>query len=223
MFIEHKFAYEPYFITFIAGSPSSLKQCSKFLEFSRNDSRVKRLKEIFLAKAFLKRRENEEPFRLVSGELTYVYFDSRMVTQDPEGIALIAEIILDEISKLQKVDAIGGAETGAIPISTAVSCQSFLRNKPISSFWVRRERKTYGTKKWVEGNLQPGYNIVVVEDVTTTGGSVIQVIERTQSEGCNVVAVISLVDRERGAKARFREAGYEFGSIFVMSDFPFNQ
>lgn len=194
-----------------------------FLEFSRTDPRLKRLREIFLTKAFLKREENEEPFQLVSGELTHIYFDLRMVTQDPEGIALIAEIIFDEICKLPKVDAIGGAETGAIPISTAVAYQSFLRNNPISSFWVRRERKTYGTKKWIEGNLAPGYNIVIVEDVTTTGGSVIQVIERTQSEGCKVVAVISLVDRERGAQARFKEAGYDFGSLFAISDFPLNQ
>ena len=88
--------------------------------FSRTDERWKRLKIIFENRAFLKRSPSEKPFKLASGGSSYVFFDCKLVTQDPEGIALIAELIFDRISKYD-VDAIGGIQTGAIPIGTAVA------------------------------------------------------------------------------------------------------
>lgn len=90
--------------------------------FSRSDERRKRLKIIFENKAFLKRSPSEKPFKLASGGSSYVFFDCKLVTQDPEGIALIAELIFDRVSKFD-IDAIGGIQTGAIPIGTAVVSQ----------------------------------------------------------------------------------------------------
>jgi len=186
--------------------------------FSESDPRRQRLREIFNEKAFLRRKSNEQPFKLASGGSSFVFFDCKLVTQDPEGIALIAELIFDRISKYD-IDAIGGIQTGAIPIGTAVAQLSFLRKKPIQAFWVRQERKTHGTEKWIEGNLEPRWNVVIVEDVTTKGNSVFESIERVRELECNIVEVISLVDREEGARKRLEDAGYKFASMFTISEF----
>jgi orotate phosphoribosyltransferase len=186
--------------------------------FSRSDERWKRLKVIFEKKAFLKRSNSEKPFKLASGGSSYVFFDCKPVTQDPEGIALVADLVLDRISKY-KVDAIGGIQTGAIPIGTAVAQLSFIRKKPIQAFWVRQEKKTHGTEKWIEGNLEPRSNIIIVEDVTTKGNSVFESIEKVRELECNIIEVISLVDREVGARKRLAEAGYKFASLFTISEF----
>ncbi len=134
--------------------------------FPKSDPRMKRLKEIFSEKAFVRKKPGEPPFKLASGGSELVFFDCKRVTQDPEGISLISELIFERISDYA-VDAIGGIQTGAIPIETAVAQLSFVKKKPIQGFWVREEKKTHGTEKWIEGNLEPRSNVVIVEDVTT--------------------------------------------------------
>jgi orotate phosphoribosyltransferase len=186
--------------------------------FPRSDARWTRLKKIFEEKAFLRKKPNEKPFKLASGGSSYVFFDCKLVTQDPEGIELIAELIFDRVSKLG-IDSIGGIQTGAIPICTAVALLSYLKKNPIQAFWVRQEKKSHGTEKWVEGNLAPGSNVVIVDDVTTKGNSVFEAIERVLELNCKIVEVISLVDREEGAKARIANAGCNFASMFTISDF----
>jgi orotate phosphoribosyltransferase len=186
--------------------------------FPGSDPRKKRLKEIFTEKAFLRRKPEEEPFKLASGGTSFVFFDCKRATQDPEGISLIAELIFDRISKYQ-VDSIGGIQTGAIPIETAVAQLSYIRKKPIQGFWVRQERKTHGTEKWIEGNLAPRSNVVIVEDVTTKGNSVFESIDRVLELDCTIVEVISLVDREEGARKRLADAGYRFTPMFTISEF----
>jgi orotate phosphoribosyltransferase len=177
-----------------------------------------RLFQLFQKKAFLTRQPGEEPFRLTSGKLSYKYFDCKMVTFDPGGINLIAEILLERIYKNpSKVEAIGGLEIGAIPIATAVSQLSELKGKPIPAFFVRQERKEHGTKKWVEGNLEPGSKVVIVDDVTTKGGSVGKAIEKVEELHCKVLEIITLVDREEGAAEKFKN--YRFTPIFKMSQF----
>ncbi len=188
------------------------------VSFPESDPRRKRLKQIFNEKAFLKRKPGEEPFKLASGGSSLVFFDCKLVTQDPEGISLIAELIFERISKYN-VESIGGIQTGAIPIETAVAELSFIRKKPISGFWVRQERKTHGTEKWIEGNLKPRSNVVIVEDVTTKGNSVFESIERVRELECNILEVISLVDREEGARKRLADAGYRFTPMFTISEF----
>jgi len=186
--------------------------------FASSDERWKRLKILFEKRAFLRRSALEKPFKLASGGSSFVFFDCKLVTQDPEGISLIAELIFDRISKYD-VDSIGGIQTGAIPIGTAVAQLSFMRKKPIQAFWVRQEKKTHGTEKWIEGNLKPRSNVVIVEDVTTKGNSVFDSIERVRELECNIVEVISLVDREEGARKRLADAGYKFASMFTISEF----
>ncbi|MDA4112171.1 MAG: phosphoribosyltransferase family protein, partial [Thaumarchaeota archaeon] len=112
-----------------------------------------------------------------------------------------------------------GIQTGAIPICTAVAMQSYIKKNPVSAFWVRQEKKTHGTEKWIEGNLLPKSRVVVVDDVTTKGNSVFEAITRVRELDCEVVEVISLVDREEGAKSRIEKEGYKFASMFTISDF----
>jgi orotate phosphoribosyltransferase len=186
--------------------------------FPRSDPRWIRLKEIFEKKAFLRKKPDEKPFKLASGGSSYVFFDCKLVTQDPEGIDLIAELIFDRVSKLG-IDSIGGIQTGAIPICTAVALLSYIKLNPIQAFWVRQEKKSHGTEKWIEGNLAPGSKVVVIDDVTTKGNSVFEAIERVLELNCKIVEVISLVDREEGARARIANSGYQFAWMFTISDF----
>jgi orotate phosphoribosyltransferase len=178
-----------------------------------------RLKQLIETRAFLTRHPPEEPFELASGEKSWIYFDCKTVTQDPEALNLIANLILELISS-DDVDAVGGLESGAIPISTAVSMLSFQKGHPLPSFWVRHERKTRGTKNRVEGGLKPNSRVVVIDDVTTKGGSVLDAVEVVQREfGCKVVEIITMVDREEGARQRFKEKGIRFAPLFSKSEF----
>jgi orotate phosphoribosyltransferase len=186
--------------------------------FPESDPRRKRLKEIFNERAFLRKKPGEPPFKLASGGTSPVFFDCKLVTQDPEGISLIAELIFDRISDYE-VESIGGIQTGAIPIETAVTQLSFSKKKPIKGFWVRQEKKTHGTEKWIEGNLEPRSSVVIVEDVTTKGNSVFESIDRVRELECEIVEVISLVDREEGARKRLSDAGYRFTPMFTISEF----
>jgi orotate phosphoribosyltransferase len=176
------------------------------------------LKEIFEKKAFLRKKSGEKPFKLASGGSSYIFFDCKLVTQDPQGIDLIAELIFDRVSKLG-IDSIGGIQTGAIPICTAVALLSYIKKNPIQAFWVRQEKKSHGTEKWIEGDLAPGSKVVVIDDVTTKGNSVFEAIERVLELNCRIIEVISLVDREEGARTRIANSGYKFESMFTISDF----
>lgn len=178
-----------------------------------------RLKELIETRAFMSRHPPEEPFELASGEKSWIYFDCKTVTQDPEALNLIAKLILERIP-FRDVDAVGGLESGAIPISTAVSMLSFQKGHPLPSFWVRHERKTRGTKNRVEGGLRPNSRVVVIDDVTTKGGSVLDAVDVVQREfGCQVVEIITMVDREEGARQRFEERGIQFAPLFSKSEF----
>ena len=181
----------------------------------------KKLYQLFLKKSFLVRHPPEKPFKLASGLESYRYFDCKMVTHDPEGVNLIAGIILDRISHYPRVDAVGGLETGAIPIAVAVAQLSYLRGNAIPAFFVRQNQKKHGTEKWVEGNLQDGANVVIVDDVTTKGGSVGKAVQEVEKLGCTVLEIITLVDREEGASDRFKK--YRFTPIFRMSEFPVSE
>ena len=122
------------------------------------------------------------------------------------------------------VDFVGGLELGAVPL-TAIAVATSTASSPRLGFMVRKEAKGRGGRKTnnppgIEGSsLEKGGSIVIVEDVTTTGGSAIKAVERIhQGTSCKVVAVISIVDREEGAKEAFEDAGIHFESIMTRSD-----
>ncbi len=136
---------------------------------------------------------------------------------DPEGAALLADLLFDAIAA-EEVDYIGGLETGAIPIVAALCARSWPA-RPIKGFFVRKENKGHGTDQRIDGLLERGSNVILFEDVTTTGGSAMQAVDQARQFGCKIVKVVSLVDRLEGAEENFREAGIRFESLFTWRDF----
>ena len=138
-------------------------------------------------------------FKLASGRMSDFYVDCRKVTHNAEGKYLIGNMIFDLIQALP-VQAIGGLTMGADPIASAVAYTAFLNKRKINSFVIRKERKEHGLKKLVEGDVQAGDRVVIVDDVITTGGSTIRAIEAAREEGLEVVKAVVLVDREEGGR-----------------------
>ena len=158
-------------------------------------------------------------FRLASGDTSNYYIDGKMTEVFSEGAYLIGEVIYEQTHELN-IDAIGGMETGAIPLTTAAVLSYHLHGKPMEGFWVRDKVKEHGTQKVIEGNLKQGARVVIVEDVVTKGTSSVKAIEAVRKAGCEVVLVLALVDRQRGAEALFREHGIDcYQPIFSLRDF----
>jgi len=149
-------------------------------------------------------------FTLSSGKKSDFYVDCRKVTLHPQGAKLIGNIILEKIKGL-KIDAVGGMTMGADPIIGAV-----ITLGDIPGFIVRKKAKEHGTGQKIEGLIETGWNVLIVEDVATTGGSALQAIEAAEAEGAKVVKVISVVDREEGAKEALQK--YNFDPILKKSD-----
>jgi len=148
-------------------------------------------------------------FTLVSGAKSNRYFDGKLLTLHPEGACRVGEAICD-ILEGSGVQAVGGLILGAIPIATAVAVISHGRGKPIPAFLVREAPKEHGTKKQVEGHLEPGMRVAIVEDVVTRGGSVFKAIEAVENIGCKVVKVVAIVDRHEGGSDKLVADGYDF-------------
>jgi len=158
-------------------------------------------------------------FELAYGGKSNYYIDGKMTTTTPQGAYLVARIILDSILP-DEIEAIGGLEVGAIPIGMAVATLSGVEKKNISAFFVRKEPKSRGTKKWIEGALGPRDRIIVVDDVITTGTSVLKAIQKILEEfpECKIVKVMSLVDRLMGGAENIKKAGYRYEPIFTIRD-----
>lgn len=172
-----------------------------------------RLAEILKNKSIL--RGN---FTLASGKESDYYIDGRLTTLDSAGLSLIGEIFLEEILKEPGVKTVGGPTMGADPIVGAVLTHAGIKNIDLDGFLVRKEAKDHGTGKLIEGNLNDGAAVAVVEDVVTTGGSVLKAIYALEKAGAKISKVLVIVDREEGAEGKFRELGYEYFSIFKISD-----
>ena len=162
----------------------------------------------------------EGKFILSSGKESDYYIDCRKITLTSEGAYLSALLILD-IIKDEKIDAVGGPTMGADPIVGAISVLSLLKyNKPLKAFLVRKLAKSYGLKRQIEGpQLRKGSSVVVIDDVATTGGSLVETVSCLQKEGIKVELVIVLVDRNQGAKESLEKEKCKFLSIFNIEDF----
>ncbi len=153
---------------------------------------------------------------LASGKKTDFYIDGKQVTLDPEGSALVGRLILSMIDGL-KIDAIGGPAIGADPMATAAALLSAQTPRPIRAFLVRKEAKKHGLQKMIEGpSLHPKDRVVMVEDVVTTGGSVLAAIREVEKLKAEVVKVVCLVDRNQGAREIL--SAYNFSPIFSLKD-----
>lgn len=141
---------------------------------------------------------------LASGKRSTFYVDGKRVTLHPEGLYLIARLMLMELENWPRIRAIGGLTLGADPIASAVSALSFVTGQNLSAFLVRKERKGHGTGGLIEGELEPGEPVAIVEDTITTGGSARKAISAVAELGAVVEVVLALVDRGDEDAASFR-------------------
>src|SRR5579883_401968 len=159
---------------------------------------------------------------LASGRKSDFYFNLKPTMLDAEGAALLAELSYEALRD-DELDYIGGLEMGAVPIAGAIAQLSWLKGHPISAFFVRKKPKEHGARLAIEGLAKgetlAGKRVVVVEDVTTTGGSAMKAVEALREAGANVVLVLTMVDREEGASDTFAQAGLPFRSIYKASEF----
>jgi len=160
----------------------------------------------------------EERFELASGRRSRYFFDLKPVTLHPEGSAAIAELMLERLVELE-VEFAGGPESGAIPIVASVCTMSHLKGTPVQGFYVRKQRKSRGTERLIEGNLRAGARAAVLEDVTTTGSSALRAVQAAKQAGARVETVLCVVDRQEGAEQALEEQGIELWSIFKLADF----
>ena len=159
-------------------------------------------------------------FTLASGKKSDLYFDGRLVTLSAEGLSLLAQAVLEMIEG-KNIAAVGGMAIGADPITGGVVASAGARGMKLSGFIVRKEAKTHGTGKQVEGPRPPaGARVVLLEDVITTGGSSLKALEAVKKElDVKPVAVIALLDRLEGGAEALKADGCELWPVFTRKDF----
>jgi orotate phosphoribosyltransferase len=181
-------------------------------------ARRARLIELIKLRSF---QEGPE-FKLASGKTSTFYFNMKPTMLDSEGAYLVASLILDQLEDTD-ADLIGGLEMGAVPIASSVAAVAFTEGRKLPAFFVRKQAKEHGTQSLVEGlakgESMSGKKVVVVEDVTTTGGSALKAAEALKAAGADIVRVITIVDRLDGAAEAFAAAGLKFEPLLTLSDF----
>lgn len=179
------------------------------------DNKAK-LKEIILEKSYRK-----GTFTLTSGKTSDFYIDGKQTTLSAEGAYLCGKLFLELIQENEvAIDAVGGMTLGADPLVTATSVVSYLENAPIPAFIVRKEAKGHGTGNYIEGlkNMPEGCCVALVEDVVTTGGTLITVVKRVEDAGFRVGLIVTVVDRQEGGAEALAEAGYPLKAIFTREE-----
>lgn len=157
-------------------------------------------------------------FVLASGRKASYYLDGKQITLHSEGLRLVAQGLLELLGDVE-FDGIGGMSIGADPIIGAVLAVAAEQGRELTGFLVRKEAKGHGTGKFIEGPVQPGTRVVVVDDVVTTGGSSLQAVDRVTEFGCQVVQVVGIVDRMEGGAANFAARNLPFRSLLNITDF----
>jgi orotate phosphoribosyltransferase len=174
------------------------------------------LLEVLYARSF--KYDKEKGFLLSSGARSDFYIDAKKTVLSAEGMELVGYTFFQEL-KLEPVDGVGGLTLGADPIAYATALTSTTNGKLLDVFLIRKEPKKHGTQSWVEGNLMPGAWVAIVDDVVTTGASVITAIERARESGFQVRRVMALVDREEGGKENIEaKTGCKFEAIFTKTE-----
>lgn len=141
---------------------------------------------------------------LASGKRSTFYINGKKVSLHPEGLYLIGMLLLDKLKKYPEITAVGGLTMGADPLASAVACLSHLTGRPLKAFLVRKEAKEHGTGSRIEGDLEPGEKVCVLEDTVTTGGSALQAVEAVTDAGAEPVVIMAIADREDPDAAKFR-------------------
>ncbi len=174
----------------------------------------KRLAQILVERSYL-----EGDFTLASGRKSDYYFDCRQTSLHPEGAWLIGCLFNDMLADLD-VAAVGGMTMGADPLISATSVVSHLKSRPLAGLIVRKSVKDHGTGRHIEGlaNVEPGDKVAMLEDVVSTGGSVLQACERIRDAGLEVAVICCVLDRGEGGREKLLEAGYQVRAIFTRPE-----
>ena len=183
------------------------------LACSRDDRRLVRLHEL-IDKLSLQRGD----FTLSSGRKSKYLFQLRQTTMQPEGASLIGDLIIDFMRE-HRIECVGGLELGAVPVVSATAVMSFQKHHPVAAFFVRKEAKKHGAKERIDGHILDNDEILLVDDVTTTGQSMLDAIEPIAGEGRRMEKALSIVDREEGAAEFLAEHGITLYSFLKRSDF----
>ena len=171
-----------------------------------------------LIKLFHARALKFGDFTLASGKKSKYYLDGKQITLHAQGLRLVCEGLLDLLKDVP-CDAFGGLTIGADPIVGGVLTVAAEQNQSLVGFLVRKEPKGHGTQKYIEGPLEPGMKVVVIDDVVTTGGSSLLAVDRAVEFGCEVVMVVGIVDRMDGGAANFAARKIPFRSLLSIEDF----
>ena len=158
-------------------------------------------------------------FTLASGRTASFYLDAKQVVLDAQGSMLVGRAILQRLQALGELpEAIGGMSIGADPITSAAVTMAGVAGLPLKGFMVRKEPKGHGTQRYVEGPVEPGQRVVIVEDVTTTGGSSLLAIDRATEFGLQVERVVTVIDRLAGAAEAFAARGIPLEPLVTIRD-----
>ena len=175
-----------------------------------------RLLELLRVRAFERKR-----VVLASGKESDFFIDCKQAVLTAEGHVLVGEVMLDAVRRLPPCSAVAGVELGGCPLASAVALTSFRGPEPLDALYVRKDAKDHGSRRLVEGNtrLAPGARVVLLEDVVTTGGSTLKAATKLREAGCEVVAVVALVDRLEGGREAVEGAGLQLVTLFTRDDF----
>jgi orotate phosphoribosyltransferase len=170
-----------------------------------------------LLELFKERAVSFGRFTLASGKESTYYINSKKAFFNSEVIWLLGEVLWQLTNDLN-IQAMGGLEIGAIPMATAAALRYHEEGRPLEAFFVRKQAKEHGSQERVEGIVKPGFRVAVIDDVFTSGSSVLQAIEEVEKVGAKVVAVSCIVDRLEGAREKLATR-YEYLPIFTIRDF----
>lgn len=172
-----------------------------------------------LAQILLEKSYREGDFLLASGKRSSYYFDCRPTALSAEGSWLIG-ILFNNMLKDLAVAGVGGMTMGADPLVSAVTVTSWKLGRPLAGLLVRKEAKGHGTNQYVEGlaNFAPAANIAMLEDVVTTGGSLLTACARVRDCGMNIVATCAILDRQEGGREAIAQAGYNLLSLYTRQE-----
>ncbi len=182
------------------------------------DGKTERLRDLLRERSFARKR-----VVLASGKESDFFIDCKQTVLSAEGHVLVGALMLDALASLPPCDAVAGVELGGCPLASAVSLTSHLRdpNTAKDAVYVRKDAKEHGSRRVLEGNtrLVPGAALVIVEDVTTTGGSTLKAALKLRDAGYRVVGVVALVDRLEGGREAIEAAGLPFIALYTRLDF----
>lgn len=172
-----------------------------------------------LRAVLLERSVRRGDFVLASGARSSYYIDARPTTMSGVGQLLIGRLGLAALDHAGwRPAAVGGLTLGADPVAYALAHAAAASGRTLDAFTVRKEPKEHGTGRQIEGAFTPGSDVVVVEDVVTSGGSALRAVRAVEEAGSHVLGILSVVDRQEGGRERIHEAGYALISLFTASE-----